>query len=652
MPKKKIPPKKNSKKVKEFPKENLTGTLRLHARGFGFVVPDHPMQSPQDIFIPKHLTDGGVDGDHVEVEVSEHVSEKGPEGKIVSILKRGRTHIGGTVLMVDHKGVVFVHCPLLGASKPVVATSKNKLKVGDRVILKVEDWGGDEKLGKGEVSRYLGHISDPKVDIPATIEEFDLLSDFSTLALDQAKKWGTEVSQNDLKGRVDFTKTPTITIDPETAKDFDDALSLSKDKKGIFHLVVHIADVAHYVKPGSPLDLEAFERANSTYFPGFCLPMLPSTLSDNLCSLQPDVVRLTVSLIMDFDAEGNLLSSKICRGYIKSAKRFSYEEAKEALDGKIKSPFTPLLEEMVSLCRLLKKKRSERGSIDFALPEMVIVIDKNGEPTGTKVVQYDITHQLVEEFMLKANEIVAKHFHSKNQEAIFRIHEEPAEDNMEDFFALARTLGFSLPANPTQKDLQELFEKAKSSPHGQQLSVGFIRSMKLAYYSKENVGHYGLALEHYCHFTSPIRRYSDLIIERLLFDECKEDTDLEMISQHCSDQERVSFKAEMSIKGLKKYRLLKKWMEEKPSAIYDAVVTKVKPFGIYFELPALMLEGFLHISELENDYFVFNPQLSVLVGKSSGKTHRSGEPIQVKPLMLDLILLEAKWEIVAARRKK
>ena len=640
-------------KRKKIENELITGTLRTHPRGFGFVQPDHPGKYPQEIFIPKHLIDNAVDGDTVEVEINPNSNwEKGPDGKVVAIIRRGRTHLGGTVHQINGKGTAYVHCPLLGAAKPILVETKKKLKVGDRIILKINKWGDENKPTTGEVSHYLGHISDPSVDIPAAVEEFDLRDIFPKAAILQAKKWGEEVSKKDLLSREDLTSQISMTIDPETAKDYDDALTISKDKQGRYHLGVHIADVAHYVPVGSALDLEASERSNSTYFPGFCLPMLPHELSDHLCSLLPNVVRLTVSVLMEFDKDGNLLSHRIARTAIKSAKRFSYEEAKEVLDGKKKSPFEKQLRLMVELCHLLKAKRSQRGSIDFALPELVIVVDEKGKPTGTKFVEYDITHQLVEEFMLKANEVVAKHLSDQDKPVVFRIHEEPSSENIEDFYELARTLGFPLPPKPTQQDLQKLFTKAKSTPYGQQLSVGFIRSMKLAYYSSDNVGHFGLALEYYCHFTSPIRRYTDLIIQRLLFNEEGKNLDLDKIALHASEQERISMRAESSVKILKKFRLLQTWMKADPTKTYEAVITRVKPFGLTFELPAIMLEGFLHISELENDYFMFNPHQNTLVGRSSGKTHRVGELLVVRPVNLDLILLESKWELLQKRRKK
>ncbi len=640
--------------LKKLQAHLVKGTIRIHVRGFGFVQPLDTSECEQDIFIPKHLTENAIDGDEVEVEINpDSNSPKGPEGRVIKILKRGRTHMGGIIQKISPEGALLVYCPLLGTSKhAVVDKASTAHEIGERVILKILKWGNEESPTQGEISQVLGSIHDPSIDHTAAIEEYDLNSTFPKTVLQQTKKYGSEVTPQDLKGRKDLTPLEIVTIDPETAKDFDDALSLTQDKNGHYHLGVHIADVAHYVPADSPLDVEAFARSNSTYFPGFCLPMLPHELSDQLCSLRPDVIRLTASVLMEFDKNGTLLNTSIVRSFIKSQKRFSYEEAKEVLDGKKESPHAALLQRMVDLCLLLKKKRHERGSIDFALPDLVIVVNEKGVPTGTKWVEYDITHQLVEEYMLKANEVVAKHLSDAGNGLLFRIHENPDQENLQEFYNLAATLGFSLPKEPTQKDLQKLFESAKETPFIQQLSVGFIRSMKLAYYSADNVGHFGLALEYYCHFTSPIRRYTDLIIQRLLFKEIEGDIDLKAIAKKCSEQERLSFRAETSVKNLKKLRLLSIWMGQDPEKAYEAIITRVKPFGLSFELPALMIEGFVHISELGDDYFVYNQEQSVLVGRFGGTTHRLGGKLSVRPVAIDFILLESKWELVGKTERK
>lgn len=647
--------KKKVHPVKQDQEQILNGTLRLHHKGFGFVIPDERTKWPQDIFIPKNYTESAIDGDLVKVAVNTNSSsEKGPEGKILSILKRAHTQLAGTICAVHSSRELAAHVPLLGNNKPIVIRSSPSFscKIGDRVILRVDEWGGKEKPTICTVSQIIGNIIDPSCDVRATTLEFNLRSDFPANVTAEAKSFGNKVRASHLKNRVDLTGLACFTIDPDTAKDFDDALSLTKDEKGYFHLGVHIADVAYYVKPNSPLDQEAFLRANSTYFPGTCIPMLPEELSNQLCSLKANVNRLTISVLIKMDQSGKVLHFEIVRSYIKSAKRFSYFEAKEVLDGKKKNVHAPTLQLMVDLCLLLKKQRRERGSIDFSLPEISLVIDKNGLPLGVKKIEYDITHQLVEEFMLKANELVALELTNRGKQLIYRVHEEPNPENIREFFELARTFGLHVANNSTFKDIPELFQQAQESPFLSQLSIAFIRSMKLAQYSTENIGHFGLCLEHYCHFTSPIRRYSDLIIQRLLFNEEPKELVLEQIATHCSEQERISFRAENSVVSLKKLRLLEKEFLRDPLRYHTAIVTKIKPFGLYFELIELMLEGFLHISELEDDYFIFNEKSTTLKGRFTGHIHRIGEKISVQIARIDLIFLESRWVLKQEQNSK
>lgn len=626
--------------------ETVSGVLRVHARGFGFLQPESSDLYQQDIFIPKPFTMGAIDGDTVEVVVNPESlqSEKGPEGKVVTILERARTHVAGIVHTITPDGDIYAYLPLLGAQRRVYIEPPpdTTLTVGHRVVVEVLDWGSKEKETVCRLSHIMGHISDSSCDLPAAIEEFQLHESFPKKVINEAESFGNKVSNKEIQDREDFREFECFTIDPETAKDFDDAISLHKNR-GVYHLGVHIADVSHYVKPGTALDKEASQRCNSTYFPGSCLPMLPSVLSDNLCSLKQNVNRLTVSALMKIDSKGNLIDYRITRAVIKSAKRMSYEEAKLVLDGKKKSPHAPTLKLMVELCYLLKRKRYERGSIEFSLPELVVEVDKTGEPTGTKMVSYDITHQLVEEFMLKANEVVALHLFNKGKNLTYRVHEEPSEENMKDFGALAHAFGFDLPDNPNASDLQKLFDQALDTTYGPYLATSFIRRMRLAIYSPDNVGHYGLALTHYCHFTSPIRRYVDLVAHRILFGESDDREELEAISLRCSEQERVSAKAENSVRMMKKLRLLQKIHKEEPQKEYVAIVTRVKPFGFFFEVLDLMLEGFLHVSSLDNDYFIFEESRMRLRGRRTEKIYASGERITVMLKDVDLIFQDSIW---------
>jgi len=449
------------------------------------------------------------------------------------------------------------------------------------------------------------------------------------------------VKEEDQKGREDLKGLECITIDPDTAKDFDDALSLTIDEKGNYHLGVHIADVSHYVQPESPIDVEAIERGNSTYFPGNCIPMLPKNLSNGLCSLKPKVVRLAASVLIDLDPNGNILDYKIVRSVIKSRKRFTYKEALEVLEGRKKSQHAPLIKNLERLAKLLKKKRRERGSIDFAVAEGYIHLDKKGNPTSIETIEYDITHQMVEDFMLIANELVARHLHEKLGRALYRVHEEPDIENFEDFFHLASMLGFNTPKKPEIKHLQQVFDQARDSSHLPILSVQFIRSLKLAAYSPNNVGHFGLALEHYCHFTSPIRRYSDLVIHRLLFVDDYE-VNLEKVAVICSDSERKSMRAENSVLLLKKLRLLKKEYNKDPDKKYIATITRVFPMRIVFEIDGFFVEGTCHVSKLA-DYFHY--QNGSLIGEKTNKELGFGDKIEVQCKGLDLIFNQSQWHV-------
>ncbi len=619
-------------KKKQPKKQSTSGTIRIHARGFGFLIPDDRKQFPDDIFVPKRATKGAVDGDQVEVAINSFVSEKGPEGVVTKILKRGRFRVAGIISFAGKKKQLYAYVPILGENRPMlIKPPKDKtLQLGDRIIIRVLDWGGPRRECIGEMSGYIGHISDPSCDIRAAIEEFELETAFPEAVIEEAKAFGTQVTAADFKNREDLTDQICFTIDPDTAKDFDDALTLSQDAAGNYHLGVHIADVSHYVRSGSELDKEAEKRCNSVYFPTTVIPMLPHELSSHLCSLKPNVNRLAISVLATLDAEGTLQNYKICKSVIKSKKRFTYNEAKEVLDGKKKSKYLPHLQLMIQLCALLKKKRAQRGSIEFSLPDIFLDLSEDGNVRKINLIEYDITHQLVEEYMLLANEIVATHLSKAEKPLAYRIHEEPNPESIRDFASTASAIGFDLPPQPTAEELQNLFDKARETPFGQFLATAFIRSMKLASYSTQNVGHYGLGLEYYTHFTSPIRRYIDLMVHRVLFDKATEINDLEEIAVHCSDKERLSAKAESSVVLLKKLRYLEQKLKAGDS-IFSAVIVAIKPFGCFFELKEMLYEGLL---PPQRKHFALGDKISVLLEE------------------VDLVSRQTIWSIAESKAKK
>jgi len=624
----------------------VTGTIKVHPRGFGFVVPDDP--TLPDIFIPKPFMLDAIDADSVEVLVSPvPSSEKGPDGKILRVVSRERKQLVGTIYCIQND-TAMAYCGLLGEKATVVVEKpQNKnFTVGDRLLLDVTDWGSKTESTYTKVSKFLGHISDATTDIPTAILEHGIYEKFPSKAVEEAESFGDRVTKEDLKDRLDLRELECFTIDPDTAKDYDDALSLTFSD-GIYTLGVHIADVSHYVKKDSALDVEAARRCNSTYFPGKCVPMLPNALSDNLCSLREGVLRLTVSVFVEIDQSGTTKTWKIARSVIKSKKRFTYKQAKAILDGKTPSKHKPTLELMLKLCNLLKDKRAERGSVQLFMPEFVVKVDDEGMPSGTEIIEYDVTHQLVEEFMLKANEIVAYHLTKEGKNVTFRVHEEPAKESLAEFSALASAFGYNISHDPTPQEIQAFFQSLDTtSQAAQYLATCYIRSMRLACYSPDNIGHYGLSLEHYCHFTSPIRRYVDTIVHRLLFEDGVDRNVLVKICNDASERERISAKAEGSVILMKKLRLLQQVSAKDSYRQYEAVVTRIKPFGIYFDVLEFMLEGFLHVSELDDDYFEYNAEEMKLVGRHLGLGYKAGDRLLVMMRHVDLIQQLCSWHLV------
>ena len=620
----------------------------MHPRGFGFVRPDVSGSYTEDIFIPKQRTRTAVNGDVVEVSVSRTVSEKGPEGAVISIIKRKNSQITGTILKSLSQNSAIAYVPVLGSHRRVLVSSKHVLNEDDRIIMDVIDWGEDSNETLCQFSRSFGSIMDASCDIDVAIEEFSIREKFPESVLEEVERLSSRVTSRELKGREDLRGLECVTIDPDTAKDFDDALSLEHDSNGHLHLGVHIADVAHYIEEGSALDQEARKRCNSTYFPGRCIPMLPPKLSENLCSLRPNVNRLTVSVLVEFDSDANIINYRIVRSVIHSKKRFTYREAKDILDNKKKSSHKDLLMNLVTLCKAFKKKRYERGSIEFSLPEVRVILDSDGDPQKLESIEYDITHQLVEECMLKANEIIATHLNKTGKNLAYRIHDEPKEIQLENFATLVQAYGFHIPSHPSPADLQKLFDIASQTPHSRQLSIFFIRSLPLAYYSSDNIGHYGLCLEYYCHFTSPIRRYSDLLVQRIIFDDALRISkkDIQSIAEDCSDHERVSARAESSVTLQKKFRFINKELKTSPNKKYNATITRVNEKGIVFEITDYMIEGFLHVSELKDDYYLFDSKDVSLAGRRHGKRHSCGDTLSVTLLSIDLITLESRWRLV------
>ncbi|MCH9621479.1 MAG: Ribonuclease R [Chlamydiia bacterium] len=618
--------------------KTIQGKFFLHVKGFGFVQPedgDFP-----EVFIPPRKNKNAISGDIVIAKVLTK-SSKGYEGVIEEVVKRNRDEFVASV--IDDEGSNYLlFSPLIGEDKEIYLPKKHQFNIGDRVTIKIEEFEG--RVLQAKLIEFLGDISDTKIDVDTAIIAHNIRNEFSKDVISEAKQY--KIEKVDYEGRIDLRDVETVTIDPTTARDYDDAITLSKDDNNHYLLGVHIADVSHFVKKGSALDKEAFLRSNSTYFPSRVVPMLPEQLSNNLCSLVEGQDRLTVSVLLEIDPEGNVVDKEISKTVIKSNKRFTYVEAYEILTTNKKSKHRKLLEDMQDLCHIFKKKRSERGSVELALPDTQVICDANEAPTHLVTHLYDITHQMIEEFMLKANEIVAETLLERGDEGVFRVHDEPDSTTLDQFYMFARLLGFYLPANPTPHDIAKLFQKAQDSPHTEQIAIKYIRSQKLAMYSPDNIGHYGLGLENYSHFTSPIRRYSDLVVHRILFGESYEKKELKAACDKCSENERKSFVAETSVIKLKKYRLLDKYFDEDPERIYEAKLTNVANKGLIFDVSPLNLEGFIPIRFLDDDYYQFNEKSLQLKGRNKGFCYNLGDTIKVQLAAIDLVFLESEWTLV------
>lgn len=634
-----------SKSLKLEIGDYVEGVISFHPRGFAFVRVE---SSSNDVFIPASLTLNALPGDTVGLEITD-IDRKGPTGRVVQILKRGRNSLVGIALESSNKADPVITILVQALSQHTVkllCPGNETIKIGDRLLVKVDEWENQRHEVKCSLVENLGSIEDSSQDTAIAIAEFGLRSEFPADVLDEALSHGPEVSSEEINKRRDLRNMLSITIDPDTAKDFDDAISIEKTAGGYF-LAVHIADVAHYVKHGTLLDHEARARCNSTYFPGYCLPMLPSELSDELCSLKPGVNRLCVSILMQMDEEANLTSYEIVRSCIKSSRRLTYKQALAILQKRLDSDLLATIECMQDLCYKLKKQKATRGSVELSLPEAVVLCDQKGMPTGLDLVEYDITHQMIEEFMVKANEVVATHLSKLKIACIYRVHEAPALEDLKDFFQAAKFYGHVFHEIPTPEQWYDFFQKIANESYANHLASVYIRSMRMAQYSTKNIGHYGLGLTHYCHFTSPIRRYSDLTVIRALFDEPRDsDEELEAMALKCCDCERNSAKTEGSVLFLKKLRYLKIEQEhDDKESSYEAVVTKCKPFGLTFDLKKLLFEGFIHISALADDYFVFDEIRSTLRGRETGIILESGKHLQVSLERVDLIYRECKWTL-------
>ncbi|CRZ33716.1 RNAse R [Herbinix hemicellulosilytica] len=630
------------------PGDNIkTGIFSGTQRGFGFVTLEG---EPEDIFIPESSTNGAMHGDKVAVMLTNEKSGKRREGIIVRIVERGMTEIVGT--FEKNKNFGFVVPDNNKFHDIYIPKEHTKGAVtGHKVVVKITDYGDENHSPEGEVVEIIGHINDPGVDIMSVIKAYGLPVEFPKDVLRIVDFIPDEISPEEIKNRRDIRDLPTVTIDGEDAKDLDDAISLTKEGD-IYHLGVHIADVSHYVKEGSLLDKEALKRGTSVYLVDRVIPMLPHKLSNGICSLNPGEDRLALSCFMDIDSKGNVINHEIVETVIRSDRRMTYtdvnkivEEQDEELIEKYKD-FVPMFMLMLELSEILKKRRHKRGAINFDFPESKIIVDKNGKPIEIKPYERNKATKIIEEFMLIANETIAEDFFWQEIPFIYRTHENPDEEKIKALAIFINNFGYSLKLGNDDihpKEIQKLLIKVEDTPEEALISRLTLRSMKQAKYTVANTGHFGLSTKYYCHFTSPIRRYPDLQIHRIIKENLRGkltesrrshyEKILNEVANHSSKTERRADEAEREVEKMKKVE----YMTEHIGEVFEGVISGITSWGIYVELPNT-IEGMVRVSDMDDDFYIYDEERYQMIGEHTKKTYKLGQKVKVEVISADKLL--------------
>ncbi len=643
----------------------IRGTLVGHARGFAFVEPDEP--GFDDVFIPPGELNHAMHGDKVLVRLSPKTSGARQEGTVIRILERGITEIVGTYTESKNFGFVIPDDKKIVNDIFIPKNASNGAVEGHKVIVRLTSYPEGRMSAEGEVVQILGHKNDPGVDILSIIHKHQLPLSFPDDVLKQANETPDEIKSEEIKNRRDLRNELIITIDGEDAKDLDDAVTVTKLNNGCYKLGVHIADVSYYVKEGTPIDREAFARGTSVYLVDRVIPMIPHRLSNGICSLNPKVDRLTLSCEMIVDEYGNVVQHDIFQSIIRSAERMTYSNVNKILiekDEQLREKYqeiVPMLEDMAELAAILRKKRMLRGAIDFDFKEAKVLVDEKGKPYDVIIRERSVAERLIEEFMLLANETVAEHFHWLNVPFIYRIHEKPNEEKLRRFLEFITNFGYVVKGtgnNIHPRALQQILDEVRGKPEEMVISTVMLRSMKQAKYHPESVGHFGLSTEFYTHFTSPIRRYPDLIVHRLIRKyllEGKIDEKTQMkwasilpeIAEHSSNMERRAVDAERETDDLKKAE----FMLDKIGEEFDGIISSVTNFGMFVELPNTV-EGLVHVSYMTDDYYHYDERHYAMIGERTGNVYRIGDEITVRVVNVDKEERSIDFEIVGMRKKR
>lgn len=627
------------------------GSFIGHARGFGFVSPE---EGGDDIFIPASETMGAMQKDKVLYKVL-HKAEKGKkaDGVIVKILERGTQRIVGT-FEANSKGYGFVVADDKKIGKDIfISRDHTKGAVsGHKVVVEIIEYGEDRRNPEGKVVEILGHINDPGVDILSVIRRHELAVEFPDEVYAEIETLETEVAEADKVGREDLRDWLTITIDGEDAKDLDDAVTMKKLSNGNYELGVHIADVSHYVRENTELDKEAYARGTSVYLVDRVIPMLPHKLSNGICSLNPKVDRLALSCIMEIDQKGEVVAHRIAETVIQSDYRMTYTAVREILEDETPElleqyqEIVPMLEDMEELRQILGKKRKKRGSVNFDLPESKIILDENGKPIEIRPYERSISTNMIEEFMLVCNETIAENSFWQEMPFMYRSHEEPDEEKLEKMEQFLRGFGYYLRKKDGEihpREIQKVLREAEGKDEERIITRMVLRSMMQARYTAENGGHFGLAAKYYCHFTSPIRRYPDLEIHRMIKKMLHGELDEKVTAKyrkkmpdwakHCSKRERIAEDAERDTDTLKKVE----YMEDKIGEIYEGIISGVTGWGIYVEL-SNTIEGMVALNQMDDDFYEFDEKNMLVYGRRTKKSYRLGDRVTVMVTKVDRMM--------------
>ena len=626
----------------------LQGTIKKTAAGAGFLIQRNKSAGgpSEDVYIaPNDLRDAHT-GDEVLVQLlDQRRSGERLRGKIVEILQRSTRTFVGTYFERDDQGWVQVDGTTLSQPIFVGDPGAKGAQSGDKVVFEMVRFPSQYRGGEGVLTHVLGPRGKPGVDTESIIHEFGLPDNFPDDVLEDARTQAERFNEEDLGNRVDLTEETIVTIDPVDARDFDDAISLTESEDGHWHLGVHIADVAHFVTPGSPLDDEAYKRGTSVYLPDRVIPMIPELISNSLASLQQGKVRYTKSALMEFTADGMPVHAEFANTAIRVTKRFAYEEVMPIIEDpdrhktRVSAKVRQLLQRMHTLAMKLRARRFAMGALELNMPEVKIDFDKQGRVTGAHVTPHDPSHQIIEEFMLAANMAVATALGDRGIPFLRRVHADPEEPKLRAFAEFVTSLGFPLKRYQSRLELQKLLDQVHGTPHMHAVNYALLRSLKQAEYSPEEVGHYALAAENYCHFTSPIRRYPDLTVHRLLGMLVEGGTipvdslsSLTISGQHCSRTER---RAEQAERELVKVKLLT-YMSSRVGDEFEAIVTGVQDFGFFCQLAEVPAEGLVHVGTLDDDYYYFDQAAHTLVGRRSGRQVRLGSRVRVVVAFVDV----------------